>query len=116
MAGAGMTRATFVGMAGKIAKLAAGVMMTHFHRSRVDNELLARVALDTGAPSPVVTAATETGTARHFYDACLAAGHLAPLGRLCQLAASSCKAHVGGAIDVEVLMVDFEGWAVVARG
>src|SRR5207253_10766863 len=38
-AGAGMAKAVFVGMAGKITKLAAGVMMTHFHRSKVDGEL-----------------------------------------------------------------------------
>src|SRR6202022_3801297 len=36
MAAAGMGGAAFVGMAGKIAKLAGGVMMTHFHRSKVD--------------------------------------------------------------------------------
>ena len=34
-ANAGMSRALFVGMVGKITKLAAGVMMTHFHRSKV---------------------------------------------------------------------------------
>ena len=49
-AGAGMHRAVFVGMVGKITKLAAGVMMTHFHRSQVDTELLAEVARATGAP------------------------------------------------------------------
>ena len=37
-AAAGVERVVFVGMAGKIAKLAAGVMMTHFHRSQVDGE------------------------------------------------------------------------------
>jgi cobalt-precorrin-5B (C1)-methyltransferase len=116
MAGAGMTSATFVGMAGKIAKLAAGVMMTHFHRSHVDNRLLEAVALDTGAPPGVVAAATETETARHFFDACRAASCTAPLDRLCQMAASSCRSHVAGALEVDVLMVDFEGDLVVARG
>jgi cobalt-precorrin-5B (C1)-methyltransferase len=116
MAAAGMTGATFVGMAGKIAKLAAGVMMTHFHRSRVDNQLLARVARATGAPAEVIGAATETETARHFFDACVTANSLAPLDELCRLAASACRAHVADALTVDVLMVDFEGQAVVARG
>ncbi len=112
----GMARATFVGMAGKIAKLAAGVMMTHFHRSRVDTALLAEVATATGAPAGVVAAATETETARHFFDVCLASGCREPLAELCRRAAAACRSHAGGAVAVEVFMVDFEGDVVVACG
>ncbi|MCA1718986.1 MAG: cobalt-precorrin-5B (C(1))-methyltransferase, partial [Actinobacteria bacterium] len=39
----GLSRVFFVGMVGKLAKLAAGVMMTHWTRSKVDNDLLAGV-------------------------------------------------------------------------
>ena len=45
----------------------------------------------------------------------VAAGALAPLIRLCQLAALRCRAHSGDRIEVEVAMVDFEGAEVVAR-
>lgn len=112
---AGVARVVFVGMAGKIAKLAAGVMMTHFHRSKVDGALLAEAARAAGAPAAVVAAATETATARHFFEACVAAGAVEPLRLLCERAAAACRAHVGGALAVEVLMVDFDGEAVVAR-
>jgi cobalt-precorrin-5B (C1)-methyltransferase len=111
-----MTTATFVGMAGKIAKLAAGVMMTHFHRSQVDTALLATVAAESGAPPAVVAAATETETARHFCEVCIAAGCLEPLAALCRRAAAACRHHVGGALAVEVFMVDFEGQMVLAHG
>jgi cobalt-precorrin-5B (C1)-methyltransferase len=111
----GIERVAVVAMAGKITKLAAGVMMTHFHRSEVDTELLARVAVETDAPPEAVSAATETATARHFFEVCVAAGAMAPLVRLCQLAALRCRAHAGDRIEVEVLMVDFEGNEVVAR-
>jgi cobalt-precorrin-5B (C1)-methyltransferase len=111
----GMRRAVFVGMAGKIAKLAAGVMMTHFHRSAVDGELLAAVARRVGSPPVVVAAATQTATARHFAEVCVATGTLAPLRVLCELARAACQAHTGGALAVEVVMVDFEGEAVLAR-
>jgi cobalt-precorrin-5B (C1)-methyltransferase len=114
-AGAGMGRAVFVGMAGKIAKLAAGVMMTHFHRSQVDGALLAEVAREAGAPAHVVAAATETATARHFAEVCTAAGVTAPLALLCGRARAACEAHVEGRLPVEVVMVDFEGASVVAR-
>ncbi|HYT39665.1 MAG TPA: cobalt-precorrin-5B (C(1))-methyltransferase [Acidimicrobiia bacterium] len=114
-AGAGMHRAIFVGMAGKITKLAAGVMMTHFHRSQVDTDLLAVVARATGAPPKIVEAATETATARHFYEVCVAEGVIEPLRELCRRAAANCRAHVAGALDVEVHMVDFSGEQEIAR-
>ena len=44
----GIGHVVLVGMVGKITKLAAGVMMTHFHRSQVDGELLAEVARASG--------------------------------------------------------------------
>jgi cobalt-precorrin-5B (C1)-methyltransferase len=113
---AGLTEAAVVAMAGKITKLAAGVMMTHWHRSAVDTELLARVSREVGAPASVVEAATATATARHFFEACVAAHCTAPLTRLCELAAATCRAHTGDRLAVDVLMVDFEGEAVVARG
>jgi cobalt-precorrin-5B (C1)-methyltransferase len=114
---AGVTRVTWVGMAGKIAKLAAGVMMTHYHRSKVDGPLLAEVARQCGAPAAVVEAATATLTARHFAEVCLAQRCLAPLQELCRRAAHACEAHVAGgpAPLVEVVMVDFEGEREITR-
>jgi cobalt-precorrin-5B (C1)-methyltransferase len=112
-AAAGMGRAVFVGMAGKITKLAAGVMMTHFHRSKVDGDLMAEVARQAGAPAVVVEAATATATARHFFEVCVADEVIEPLRLLCERARESCRGHAG--IDVEVVMVDFEGDRVVTR-
>jgi cobalt-precorrin-5B (C1)-methyltransferase len=110
-----LERVVFVGMAGKIAKLAAGVMMTHFRRSKVDSSLLAEVAHDAGAPAAVVDAATATVTARHFSEVCIDLGVMEPLRLLCERAAAMCRAHVDGALDVEVMMVDFDGAEVLAR-
>jgi cobalt-precorrin-5B (C1)-methyltransferase len=115
-AAAGLTRATFVGMAGKITKLAAGVLMTHYRRSRVDGALLAEVARQTGAGAEIEQAATATATARHFTETCLATGRLEPLEELCRRAAAACEAFVEGALTVQVLMVDFDGEQVIARG
>jgi len=111
----GIGQVMLVAMAGKITKLAAGVMMTHFHRSQVDGELLAAAARDSGSPDEVVAAATETATARHFFETCMAHGDVAPLVRVCELARAACQAHTGGAVKTEVVMVDFEGDLVVAR-
>ncbi len=115
-AGAGVEAIRFVGMAGKIAKLAAGVMMTHFRRSKVEGSLMAEVARRAGASEAVVSAATATATARHFFEVCLEQGELAPLRLLCQRAALACADHVGGALQVTVVMVDFDGTDEVCRG
>jgi cobalt-precorrin-5B (C1)-methyltransferase len=104
-----------VAMPGKIAKLAAGVMMTHFHRSHVDTSLLEHVARELGAPPAILAAATATATARHFAEACLETGDLRPLGRLCELARDQCLAWAGGAFAMEVVLVDYEGEEVLAR-
>ncbi len=114
-AGAGMRRAVFVGMVGKITKLAAGVMMTHFHRSEVDTDLLAEVARAANAPPAVVEAATATATARHFFEVSVAEGVLEPLTELCRRAAANCRAHVSEALDVEVHLVDYDGEREVAH-
>jgi cobalt-precorrin-5B (C1)-methyltransferase len=115
-ASAGVDRVTFVGMAGKIAKLAAGVMMTHFHRSQVDGSLLEVAARETGAAAPVIAAATATATARHFFDVCTEVADTRPLDWLCRRAHAACEAHVDGRLAVDVVMVDFDGDEVVARG
>jgi cobalt-precorrin-5B (C1)-methyltransferase len=112
----GIKTATFVGMAGKITKLAAGIFMTHYRRSRVDTDLLAEVARSSGANAGLVAAATATATARHFAESCLSIGQLEPLSELCRRAASMSRAFVGGALQVDVIMVDFEGHTVIGRG
>lgn len=115
-AGKGVRSVRFVGMPGKITKLAAGIMMTHFHRSKVDNPMLAAVAVETGSPDQVVRAATETATARHFFEVCLAQGSIEPLRRLCRMAAANCESHVSGKLAVEVVMIDLDGTKEICRG
>jgi cobalt-precorrin-5B (C1)-methyltransferase len=115
-AGAGIGRVTFVGMAGKITKLAAGVLMTHYRRSKVDGDLLAEVARGCDAPGAVIDAATATATARHFAEICMELQCLEPLAELCRRAARAGEAFIHGSLAVEVIMVDFEGAQVLARG
>ena len=112
----GADRVSFVGMAGKIAKLADGVMMTHYRRSRIDGPMLAGVARHCQAPAEVVAAATATATARYFAEACLRHGHRASLDELCRRAAAAATQFVGGRLAIDVVMVDFEGVEVIGRG
>jgi cobalt-precorrin-5B (C1)-methyltransferase len=61
-----------------------------------------------------VDAATATATARHFFEVCVDQGCVAPLELLCRRAVEACTRHVAGALDVNVVMVDFDGDRVVA--
>ena len=101
-------RVFFVGMVGKLTKLAAGIMMTHWTRSKVDNYLLADITAKTGGDPELVEEIKTANTARHAYelwqDAKLEkAPHL-----LCTLAAENLKEYVEGKLDVYVIMVDFD--------
>ncbi len=105
----------FYAMSGKIAKIATGIMMTHFHRSEIDTSFLQEVANSVGASDRVKQSATETTTARHFYETCIDTGETEPLQKLCYLAKQSCLQHISSKIaDIEVSMVDYEGVRIVA--
>jgi cobalt-precorrin-5B (C1)-methyltransferase len=110
----GLAKVYVVVMAGKLTKLAAGVMMTHFHRSDVDTGLLERAARQAGAGDRLVAAATETATARHFAEVAVSTGDTGALFILCESARAACTAHTSGKLEVVVWMSDFEGEAVVA--
>ncbi len=111
----GVEKITWVGMVGKISKLANQVMMTHFHRSDLKSDVLVEVAKAANASSPVLQAATATNTARHFFEVCVEANELGPLELLCQMAKKACLDHLSKPVDLTVIMVDFEGKWVVAR-
>ncbi len=105
---------TWIGMAGKVSKLAQGLLMTHFHRANVDTAQLEAAARYVGASESLIAAATATTTARHFYECCRAEEDIRPLVELTRRAALTCFAAVGQRIPVEVLMVDFDSLEVVA--
>ena len=67
-------RCLFVGMAGKLSKLGAGVLMTHWTRSKVDPQFLAALTAEAGGDEDVVAAVSEANSARHAYELWEAAG------------------------------------------
>ncbi|MER7458678.1 cobalt-precorrin-5B (C(1))-methyltransferase [Micromonospora sp. NPDC126480] len=111
----GLTRLVFVGMAGKLAKLAAGVLMTHYTRSKVDLSLLGAVTAEAGGDADLAAAVTAANTGRHAYELWEAAGLLRPAGDLlCRRVRAVLRRFAGDALDVDVAMVNFAGARVVA--
>jgi cobalt-precorrin-5B (C1)-methyltransferase len=112
---AGMDRAVFVGMVGKLTKLAAGVLMTHYTRSKVDTGVLADITAAVGAPAELVAEVAGANTARHAYELWDAAGLLVPAGLLlCTQVADVLARFSEGRLAAEVALVDFTGRTVIA--
>ncbi|GIH67858.1 cobalt-precorrin-5B (C(1))-methyltransferase [Sphaerimonospora thailandensis] len=111
----GLREVLFVGMAGKLTKLAAGVLMTHYTRSKIDRGLLAGITREVGGDAGLVEATAGANTARHAYELWEAAGLLGPAGRvLCRRVKGVLEAFTDGVITASVVMVDPDGRAAVA--
>jgi cobalt-precorrin-5B (C1)-methyltransferase len=112
---AGLDRVVFVGMAGKLAKLAAGVLMTHYTRSKVDLGLLGDVTLAAGGSAAVAAEVSAANTGRHAYANWQREGLLRPAGdELCRRVRSVLLRAGQGKLGADVAMVDFSGARVVA--
>jgi cobalt-precorrin-5B (C1)-methyltransferase len=80
-----VARVVFVGMAGKLTKLAAGVLMTHYTRSKVSIGLLGEITLIAGGDPDLVTRVSAANTARHAVELWTEAGLLGAAGaELCR--------------------------------
>jgi len=110
----GVPLVTICGMIGKMAKLAAGQMQTHVAGGAVDVGFMADLARDAGASEELVTAIAEANTARHVEDLIDAAVFTHFYDHIVERAASSCNEHVADALDLEVILFDFNG-KILAR-
>ena len=111
----GLDGVIFVGMAGKLAKLAAGVLMTHYTRSKVDLGLLGDVTLAAGGTAAVAEEVAAANTGRHAYEIWQREELLRAAGdELCQRVRSVLLRAGQGRLTADVAMVDFSGSRVVA--
>jgi cobalt-precorrin-5B (C1)-methyltransferase len=129
----GITQVVFVGMAGKLTKLASGVLMTHYTRSKVDTELLAEITTAVGGPQELAAQVAVANTARHAYELWESADLLRRAGReLCRRVAdvlerfaadesggsppdrSLRRDAVQGPVAAQVVLVDFTGQRMIA--
>jgi cobalt-precorrin-5B (C1)-methyltransferase len=114
----GLAEVVFVGMIGKLTKLASGVLMTHYTRSKVDTGLLAEITAAHGGRAGDVAEIRGAPTARRAYEIWEAAGLLRSCGNdVCARVADTLRrftAEVGTSLAAKVAMVDFTGLRVVA--
>jgi len=108
----GVKSVVLVAMIGKLIKTAQGHMTTHVAGNQVDFDFLAQICREVHAPADLVDAVAAANTGRHFLELCQAQGVLTPVVRLVELACENCEQFVqaqGGNLDVEVMLVDFDG-------
>lgn len=114
----GLTEVVFVGMIGKLTKLASGVLMTHYTRSKVDTGLLAEITAAHGGSPDDIAEIRSAPTARRAYEIWEAGGLLRACGDdVCARVADTLRrfsAEVGRALAARTAMVDFTGQRVVA--
>jgi cobalt-precorrin-5B (C1)-methyltransferase len=111
----GLERVVFIGMAGKLTKLAAGVLMTHYTRSKVDPGILAQITREVGGDPELVDRVASANTARHGYELWQKAGLLESAGtQLCRRVAEVMERFVGHRVAAEAAMVDFTGRTLIA--
>ena len=109
----GLTDVVFVGMAGKLTKLASGVLMTHYTKSKVDPQVLVEVTRSVTHDEALLDGVASANTARHAYEQWESAGVLRAAGDvLCAQVAE--VLHRFSGLHAEVAMVDPAGRAVVA--
>jgi cobalt-precorrin-5B (C1)-methyltransferase len=102
-------RAVIVGMIGKLSKMADGKMQTHAAGSEVNMVLLAQLAAELGARQEVIDEILQANTARHVLELAQREGLGAVTTLICRRVAEVARAHAGGALDVHVQLVDFNG-------
>jgi cobalt-precorrin-5B (C1)-methyltransferase len=116
-----LARVVFVGMAGKLTKLASGVLMTHYTRSKVSTALLKDITLAVGGARNLADRVGEANTARHAFELWEEAGLTRPAAReLCRRAAEvltrfTSELNPQAAPTIAVIMVDFAGHTELAR-
>jgi cobalt-precorrin-5B (C1)-methyltransferase len=116
-----LAKVVFVGMAGKLTKLAAGVLMTHYTRSKVSLGLLGDITRAAGGDAKLAEQVATANTARHAAELWEAAGLLSAAGReLCQRTAEVLSRFATELTTtttvpaIRVIMVDFTGQNQIA--
>ena len=108
----GVTRATHVGMVGKLSKMAMGYFVTHVAGNKVDTAFLASLAAQCGASRQVQEEMRGAASARHFQEIAQVntLGAVFPL--ICRLVCEESRKLLGGdadALTVDTLCFDFDG-------
>jgi len=101
--------AIIVSMIGKMAKMADGKTQTHTAGSRVNMELLAKLADELGAENAIIQQIRAANTARHVLEISRENELDSICNLICQRTSEMMADHVKHKLNVKCHLVDFEG-------
>lgn len=107
-------RVTIAGQFGKLTKLAAGQTDTHYTKSRVDLELLARIAKDAGAERQTIKKILSANTAREAFFLLTSKGPKDFFKDFLRLVKQNVRGFAGDKIDVRCVLIGY-GKEIVER-
>lgn len=99
-------------MMGKLSKIAAGHLSTHYTKSSVEMDFLLNLAGKTGLQEKELADLRTASTAHDFLERAKGRNSWRFFNELCCLAANSCSRHVNGAFSISCVLVDYEGQAL----
>ena len=105
----GIERAVLAGMIGKLSKIAQGHFMTHVAGNKVDPDFLAEIAQEAGAAPELARRIHQANTARHVQEMIQPANLPQFFEVICRRASTASERLVGGKVQVETVMFDFDG-------
>ncbi|WP_070971580.1 cobalt-precorrin-5B (C(1))-methyltransferase [Vibrio sonorensis] len=100
---------TVVCMIGKLGKLISGRMMTHVSGYGIDFSYLSRLAHQEGIESTLCEHIASANSGRHVLDLVRDSKPTNFYNRLCKEAQQHAAKYVSNALDVEVILIDFNG-------
>ena len=113
---ADMPRVDICVLIGKLSKLAAGRMATHVKDGEMDLPFLAEVARQAGVAVVKVESIAAAITGRSLFDL-LEPAEYRKVGRLlCAMARDRVREHIGGGLDVRLVLFDFAGQVIAGAG
>lgn len=104
-----LQRVTMVAMIGKMAKLVSGRMMTHVSGHAIDFTRLADIASEEGISESLCRQIEQANTGRHVLDLLRGKEHGHYFTRLCQETHQHAMAYTTDALQINVLLIDFDG-------
>ena len=114
--GARVARVDICVMIGKLSKLAGGHLATHVKDASIDLPFLARMVREAGIAADKAEKCAAAVSGRALFDI-LDGGEMQRVGRLlCAMARTCAMDHVGGGLQIRLVLFDFDGRIVAEKG
>lgn len=102
-------RVTLVVMIGKLGKLISGRMMTHVSGHAIDFQHMSKLAREVNMSPALCEQISEANTGRHVLELVRENQPDLFLERLCQEAKKHADSYVSNALDIDVVLIDYDG-------